>query len=116
MIRPERCPACGHLVIAGTDADLGLDVVCDSGPLTKMGEALALVGGSGTFTLRLIGDRFDLSRRDQFRIRGSPAGTNGVDVLVRHSCYSAANAELPRMRSTIRRAVSIVELPDDPPF
>jgi hypothetical protein len=78
-----------------------------------MGEALALVGGSGTFTLQLIGDRFELSRRDHFRIRGSPAGTSGVDILVSHSCE---NVDLPRMRSAISRPVTIVDLPIDPPF
>lgn len=104
------------MTIAGLDADLGLDVVCDPRPLSKMGEALALMSGRGTFTLRLFGDAFELSRRDHFRIRGTPAGTDGVDILVRHICDTAENAEYPRMRSLLRHPVINVELPTDPPF
>lgn len=115
-MKSARCSACGRSTLEGRSADTGLDVVCDPRPLSRMGEALALIGGHGTFTLRLIGDRFDLSQRDHFRIHGDPAGTNGVDVLVRHFCNSAENAQLPRIRSTLRRAVENVELPIDPPF
>jgi hypothetical protein len=116
MIKPGTCSRCGRSTITGADVDLGLDVVCDARPLTPMGEALALVSGCGTFALRLFGGSFELSRRDHFRIRGSPAGTKGVDILVRHDCHSVLTADLPRTRSTIERPVMIVELPEDPPF
>jgi len=110
----NRCPTCRRTVVNLADADTGLPVVADRKPLSKLGEALALVGGCDTFELRWVAGRFELAGRDQFRIRGTPPGSNRVDILVRHDCELAG--QWPTMKSQLRDYVAPVEYGDKPPY
>jgi hypothetical protein len=114
-VEPRRCPACRRMTVEGADARTGLPVRAESQPLSKLGEALALLAGRGTFSLQRIGGQLEIAGRDQFSIRGQPAGTKGVDVLVRHDCQYD-RAELPRMRTNIPSLRTAVPLPADPPY
>jgi len=116
MTEAESCPRCRRRVWAGPDADTGLPRVLDPRPLSALGEALARLAGRGTFTRRRIGGRVEIAYRDKFRIRGSPAGSPRIDVLVEHDCELTAIDPLPRIRSAVFLPVD--DKPDqiDPPF
>ena len=103
------------MTVEGAIVDTGLPVTLDSRPLSRLGEALALVAGRGTFSLQRFAGRLEIANRDQFRIRGQPAGINGVDVLVRHECDKAGN-DLPRTASNIPGIRQSALLPDQPPY
>jgi len=115
--RAVRCESCHRAVMRGICADYaGYVVDADPTPLSRTGEALALMAGRTTVELRWIGDRYEIDLRDHFRIRGSPAGTQGVDVLVRHDCELATGPQLPHMESTLRDDIRPTILPENPPF
>jgi hypothetical protein len=104
------------VVVQGLCADWGGYVVeCDPEPLSRTGEALALMTDRATFQMRWCGDRYELDRRDHFRIRGNPPGTNGHDVLVRHHCDIPSDA-IPHMESVLNDEIVVIPLPDKPPF
>ena len=86
--RHSTCPSCGHRVIRGIDADwCGRAVDVDPQPLSGSGELLAILSKLVTFELMLLGNRPELGRRDQWRIRGRPADADWPgDVLVSHRC------------------------------
>lgn len=109
-----RCPKCKSHVMAGPSADTNLEIVADPEPLSRLGEALALIDGRGTVGLLWLGDRYEIASRDHFRIRGSPAGTNGVDVLVRHECHLVG--QLPSTESVLHDAHPQQFTGDNPPF
>jgi hypothetical protein len=98
----------------GSNVDTGLEVLADPHPLSDWGEALALLDHRATFSLRWVIDHYEIAGRDNFRIRGSPAGTNGLDVLVRHECELAG--QWPTMQSSLNDYVAPVEYGHDPPF
>ena len=82
---------------------------------------LALLAGRRTFSLRWIGGRYELDRRDHWRIAGSPAGlTNGTDILVEHDCQLSVDNSLPtadtRIRDMAIRMTTDQPLPELPPF
>lgn len=115
--RAGRCGKCQRHVMRGIDADVsGWVVEADPEPLSRLGEALALMAGRTTVELRWLGDRYEMDSRNQSRIRGSPAGTNGVDVLVRHDCDLAIGQPLPRMDTNLRDGTVAAPLPELPPF
>jgi len=111
-MKRATCQTCGVLVVEAASADTGLPVVLDPRPLSRYAEVLALLDQRATFTVALLGGRFDVSRRDQFRIRGKPAGSKRVDVVVAHECYSAP---LPHIESHLPLPITnSVELIDPP--
>lgn len=112
------CPRCRSPVMRGLCADWGgYSIDADPGPLSPMGEVLALLSGRGTFELRWLGDHYEIDRRDHFRITGNPAGTNGIDVLVRHDCELNAPIHLPTMATSLNDGPRSAKLlPDKPPF
>jgi hypothetical protein len=113
-----RCRTCRRSVLRGISADWGgLSVDVDPAPLSRLGEVLALLADRATFELRWLGDRYEIDRRDQFRIRGNPAGTNGVDVLVRHDCVMSNGPPLPTTDSQLSDdIVNAPILSDIPPY
>jgi hypothetical protein len=115
--RAGRCRDCQRSVMVGINANFGgRAVLADPEPLSNLGEALALMSGRSTVELRWLGDRYEIDRRDQFRIRGSPAETNGIDVLVIHDCSLALGHPLPQIESSLRDDIVAVPLPELPPF
>jgi hypothetical protein len=100
--------------MVGPSADTGLECRADPQPLTDYGEALALLAGRDTFELRWIGDHYEIAGRDYFRIRGSPAGSMGIDVLVAHDCELAD--QWPTMQSRLDDYRAPVEYGESPPY
>lgn len=60
--------------------------MCDTRPLSRLGELDALMRGRATYSLKRGGGRLELWHRDDFRIAGSPAGEGRADVLAEHVC------------------------------
>ena len=85
--RLRHCPSCRALTLAGI-SDIGLDTATDPRPLTRRGEALALLAGLRTF---------DFARDSLLIIRGAsritwlPADT--VTVVTDHRCHIELPAE-----------------------
>jgi len=113
----EHCERCGRTNWYGLNAGFGgWRVGADPQPLTIWGEALALIGGRGTVSLHWLGNRYEIDSRDSFRIRGSPAGTSNMDVLVIHDCGRDYGGGVPHMASTLRRLWAIPIDSDIPPY
>lgn len=115
--RTAKCPVCQARVMRGLDADFGsMSADCDPEPLAPLGEALALMAGRRTYVLRWRGNRYELDQRDQFSIRGAPAGSKaGQDVLAGHVC---GGPELPTTRTRLVDQLwsTHAALPEEPPF
>lgn len=112
-MKVSTCQHCGRRIVEAASDDTGLPHVLDPRPLSGVGEVLAILAGRATFDIRMWGGRLTLGRRDQFRIRGAPAGSKRVDVVVEHECQPD---DLPRMRSAVNMPdTKPVEL-IDPPF
>jgi hypothetical protein len=84
------CRKCSAPVIAGLDHDRSAAAVhCDPQPLNVLGEAVALMTGRRTFSLRWLGGHYELDVRFAEHISGSPAGSQpGIDILASHLCNS----------------------------
>lgn len=107
----RRCKTCGRYILTGLDNDMCASVAnADPTPVSPLGEALALIGGRRTYTLRQTTDRLELQIRDRWQIAGSPAGTRH-DVLPEHTCEAI---DLPSAESVHQRYA--VVLPDNPPY
>jgi hypothetical protein len=108
------CRHCNAPVFRGLDADImALEVTVDVRPVNAAGELAALIDQRRTYELRWDGRRYEIERRDQFRISGRPPGTAGIDVLVSHVCGQTIGFD----RLTTGPAAHMVEhLPDEPPF
>lgn len=97
--RVRLCDSCRKPVMRGITADYGgRSADADPTPLSPEGEALALIAGRPTLELRWT-NKYELDLRDTFRIRGTPAGTEGIDVLVEHECHLSP---LPAHPSTLK--------------
>lgn len=82
--RARRC-RCRQYVLAGLDSDrCALPVAVDPDPLSARGEAVALIAGRSTYSLRFLSGRLELDHRGHFEIRGGR--TYRVDVLAGHRC------------------------------
>ena len=87
--RGAPCPKCQAPVVRGLDAEwCALSVDADPRPLTQWGELAAIMAKRSTYELTRHGDRLELDRRDQWRIKDRPAGGPGWrgDVLALHVC------------------------------
>jgi hypothetical protein len=102
--------------MTGPSADTGLDLTADPQPQSALGEAVALMTGRATVELRWRYDHYEIARRDHFRIRGSPAGTNGLDVLIVHECDREYGGLLSGTVSQTWKPSTATILPDEPPF
>lgn len=84
-ISAGRCHHCHTPVVRGLDADVaGLPITADPQPVDQLGEAIALIAGRGSYDLAHNGGRWQLSHRDQWRIRAGRPAT----VLAGHQCGS----------------------------
>jgi hypothetical protein len=112
--RSTSCRQCGRPVMAGLDDDMcALSVVVDTYPLSAAGEVVALMSGRRTYSLTWAGGRYEIDRRDEYRIDGNPPGARAnVDVVVNHECGTSKFQGL----STIDRGRKRDERPIDPPF
>lgn len=91
-----RCPKCYQICFRGLDDDKCAGVaVVDTRAVGPMGELVALLAGRATYSLRRAGGRLELDYRDDFRIRGEPAGSPNLDVLVQHVCGSVPSQLIP---------------------
>lgn len=81
---------CLDRVLVGLDSDVcAFEVACDPQPLSRLGEALALVDGRRTLTLRREGGGWVLDGRDAHQISWAPAGERPrQDVVAIHRCGS----------------------------
>lgn len=113
--RAAYCVRCHALVMRGIDAPMaGMSRDVEPAPLSRLGEALALMSGRRTYTLAWRGDRYEIDWRDRWQIQGSPAESRaGVDVVVEHDCDAA---EVPTGETRIALPQSAGVLPDQPPF
>jgi len=116
--RTFRCTECKRAVLRGLDDDMGAQTAeADPSPLTDEGEAVARLLGARTYELRWLGDHYELDRRDQWRIKGRPAGKPGIEVLVEHR---HPVLKLPRKAPQIipKRSYGpgVGESADQPPF
>jgi hypothetical protein len=103
--------------MVGLNADFGgWEVSADPQPMTALGEAVAWMTGRATVELRWRYDHYEISGRDHFRIRGSPAGTNGIDVLVVHECDRDYGGLIPNTVTHLRRYSGSSLMPENPPF
>ena len=111
------CRHCRRPVMTGLDHDhVAATATCDPTPLDALGELTALMNGRPTYELTWTRERgYVLDHRDQFRIRGRPAGTwRDGDVLAEHKCES---------QTTLSACDSNIEIParnentnDEPSF
>lgn len=87
-IRTCRHVKCRDQVLVGLDSDIcALEAACDPYPLSRLGEALALVDGRRTLTLRREGPGWVLDWRDAHEITSSPAESRPRrDVVRQHRC------------------------------
>lgn len=115
--RGRLCPKCGEPTMAGLDADLCAGVaVCNPQPLTPLGEVYALFAGLRTFTLEWLGGHYEINFRDEWRIKGMPAGSKkNVDVIAEHRCGLQFNGNQVAESQTIRTSKS-EEYGSEPPF
>lgn len=86
--RARLCKRCNQAVMVGLDGDLVARVAtCSPVPLSRIGEALVLLAGRPTYSLRWIAGRYEIDWRDQWQIKGMPAGSQQfIDVLGAHEC------------------------------
>lgn len=83
-----RTCSCKADVLIGLDSDVAaLEVTCDPCPLSRLGEALALLDGRRTLTLRREGRGWVLDWRDAHEITSAPAASQQRrDVVRQHRC------------------------------
>lgn len=106
--RIVRCQTCRRPVFLGLI--VGLVYVCDTYAISPMAEALALLLGRRTFTIRFGTDRMSLDWRGKW---APPIGSRDVDVLVQHHCHDPV--EFERIPSVADRRL-IQPTPEQPPF
>jgi hypothetical protein len=108
LARWTICPRCGLVTLSGWDAydDYAGHYVTDPAQLDTLGELAALLAGRDTFELRTDPDGSKtISRRDQHRIRASPAGNHRWPVIPEHRCGQPLGRRLePRKLSGKRNA------------
>ena len=114
--RARRCRTCREYVLTGLDADrCALPVAVDADPLSARGEAIALLAGKPTYSMRWLSGRLELDHRGHFEIRG---GTRRLDVLAGHVCGQPSLGLIPELGTTTRlfRVEALQPLGAEPPF
>lgn len=98
--RAHRC-RCRSYVLAGLDADrCALPVAAEPDPLSARGEAVALIAGRATFSLRMLSGRLELDHRGHFEIRDRR--TTRIDVLAGHLCDQPSIGTVPGLGAASR--------------
>lgn len=112
--RARRCK-CREYVLAGLDADrCAFPAAVDVEPLSARGEAVALIAGRSTYSLRILSGRLELDQRSHFDIRGPQ---NRLDVLAGHLCGQPSLGAVPGLGMASRLGFQPVGLyPAEPPF
>lgn len=83
--RVRRCDRCGVKTIVGLDDTVAaFRAVADITPLSRQGEAVALLLGRTTYRLQLA-PHWALRRRDRWQIASSPPDADVV-VIPEHRC------------------------------
>lgn len=116
--KARRC-RCHEYVLAGLDSDrCALPVAVDPDPLSRLGEAVALLAERPTYSLRILSGRLELDHRNHFEIRGEVVRDNlRHDVLVRHTCGLPSLGQAPGLGQASRLGFSPVGIdPTDPNF
>lgn len=111
------CRKCRQPMMIGLDSDVGgFPVQCDPAPLTPLGEVSALFAELHTYSIKWMGDRWEIDFRDADRIKAAPAGSQPhVDVLAEHRCgVEFSGAQITD--SNAIRADQSKGLHDDCPF
>lgn len=104
-----HCKSCHDVVARGLDSHvLALAATVDVAPLDNDAEVAALVLGRTTYELTWTGGRYEINRRDRWRIQGRPAQANGVHVVAEHQC-GLPLAQMPPL-------TPLVSTPDLPPY
>lgn len=117
--RGRRCRDCGGWVLAGLDGDRCAEAVnVDPTPLSALGEAMALVGGRGTYALRREGPGFRIDRRHRWAIAGEPAGSPGqrYDVVAAHACTDPGPTGPLVTESVLQRLSARTDYDAQPPY
>lgn len=108
--RARRCTTCRTYLLAGLDGDLcAFPAYVDPTPLSAHGEAAALILGRRTYALWHRGGRLELTPRDRWQIKGSPAGhpKNRFDVHAEHICGSGPLPSAPSVHERFTTAVPL---------
>ncbi len=96
----RRCQGCPTWTVVGLDADRAAGpVTADVTPLSRVGEALALLAGRPTYTLRRTAGRLELDHRHRWAIAGNPIDGGDYDVVTEHHC---GTSPLPATNSRLR--------------
>lgn len=112
--RVRRCQDCPSWTVVGLDADrCAGPATADAEPLSRVGEALALLAGRQTYTLRRIGTRLELDHRHRWAVGGSRPGDGPYDVVAAHRCHAPP---LPTIDSLIRPRTQEVAAHGPAPF
>lgn len=110
-IHARWCRSCKAPVLRGLhDLRCAFDIEVDPGPLSALGEALALLAGRRTFSCEVYSGLRFTGCRDASRITSRPAGTRRLDVYASHLCGATP---LPSIPSNFTKPV--VDLDDDSP-
>jgi hypothetical protein len=93
-------------------------VAVDPDPLSRLGEAAALIAERTTYSLRFLSGRLELDVRGHFEIRGEAARDGlRLDVLARHVCGEPSIGMTPALGAESRLpAIAVSNLADEPPF
>lgn len=119
-LRQRRCPTCKQPILAGLDEDLGaFHTHVDPTPLTRLGEALTLLGNRRTYTLRRQPPTAaTITRRGRWAIPSHPpgAGTSAApyDVLPAHQCHAWPLPPEAYTEPTVHPSAALAAHPDDP--
>ena len=114
--RARRCDKCQAPVMRGISEEFGgLSADADPTPLSGYGEVLARMAGRNTYELTWNGMAgYTMSYRTASRIKGRPAGTPMMEVLVGHLC---GGGSFPSAEHSIKDNTTPTQpLPDRAPF
>lgn len=118
-VKARTC-RCGTIVLTGlTDSKVcAIEATVDPESLNRLGEVQALLEGRYTVTARAEAGRFVLDDRNDFAIKGAPAGeARRADVLREHRCGTPSLVEPMTAPSSFATATAARLPPGSPaPF
>lgn len=83
--RARHCPKCGRVIMSGLDGDLcAFSVDVEPQPVDRYGEALALLSGRRSYSIRRVAGHYEIDERCAIRIAANSA--DDVEVLITHIC------------------------------
>jgi len=94
-VSARTCRECHAPILAAIAGDVcGIPAYVDPAPLSPLGEALAVLGGRYTCSLRPAPRGLQLDLRDSYHITEA-AGSGRYDVVAEHRCGAAPLPEAP---------------------